>query len=182
MIQYPLTLIPSAIMRFFNTLISIRRVERFLAEPDLPKLPSMTSTSTTDLGFVNASLIWPPPLHFDKPLNDFSLLIPSFTFPKHSMTLVTGPTASGKSSFLIALLGELDCISGQLLRPTVPGAIAYAGQTSWLEPDTIRNNITFGTPLDMHRLEAVLEACALKPDMAEFPAADLTGEPKHAKE
>ena len=60
------------------------------------------------------------------------------------------------------------------------------GETDWtlgLEHATIRDNIVFGSRfglssdgLDEARYEAVMEACALKKDLAIFEAGDLTGE------
>jgi hypothetical protein len=66
----------------------------------------------------------------------------------------------------------------QLKRPNI-------GETDWtlgLEHATIRDNIIFGSRFglsndgfDEARYDAVLEACALKRDLAIFEAGDLTG-------
>ena len=74
---------------------------------------------------------------------------------------------------------------GQLKYPKV-------GETDWtlgLEHATIRDNIIFGSRfglsndgLDEARYDAILEACALKRDLAIFEAGDLTGEfPERAR-
>ena len=66
------------------------------------------------------------------------------------------------------------------------------GQTDWalgLEHATIRENIVFGSRFgpsgngfDEARYDAVLEACALKRDLAIFQAGDLTGgHPQHGR-
>ena len=47
--------------------------------------------------------------------------------------------------------------------------------TSGLEHATIRDNIIFGSPFVLDRYDAVLDACALRPDLAIFDAGDLTG-------
>lgn len=46
-----------------------------------------------------------------------------------------------------------------------------------LEHATIRDNITFGSPFpfDEARYESVLDACALRQDLAIFDAGDMTG-------
>ena len=54
---------------------------------------------------------------------------------------------------------------------TIPRIQHAAG----LEHATIRDNILFGTPLDQDRYQAVLDACALGPDLALLEAGDMTG-------
>jgi ABC-type multidrug transport system fused ATPase/permease subunit len=52
--------------------------------------------------------------------------------------------------------------------------VAFCAREAWLTKDTVRNNIFFGQPLDEERYEAVLQACALKPDLKILPGGDLT--------
>ena len=95
----------------------------------------------------------------------------SVEFPVGKLSIVTGPTGSGKSAVLVALLGEMDLLEGQSFLPkdinTVDPAtglrnsVSYAAQTPWLQQKTIKDNILFGEPYDEERYEATLEACAL---------------------
>ena len=52
--------------------------------------------------------------------------------------------------------------------------MAYVAQTAWIQNSTLRNNILFGQPFDDSRYDAVLDACALKPDLQVLPAGDQT--------
>lgn len=52
--------------------------------------------------------------------------------------------------------------------------ISYASQSPFLQHQSIRDNILFGSPLEEGRYDAVLEACALKPDLEIFEDGDLT--------
>lgn len=56
----------------------------------------------------------------------------------------------------------------------VVGSIAYAPQQPWIQNLSLMDNILFGTPFDPQRYETVLDACALKPDLATLPAGDQT--------
>ncbi|KAM7539602.1 hypothetical protein Aperf_G00000028759 [Anoplocephala perfoliata] len=80
---------------------------------------------------------------------------------------IVGPIASGKSSFLLALMGELYTVRP----PSIPGhlRIAYVGFTPWLQKGTIRENILFGENLDSDWLNSVIDACGLREDLAEMP-------------
>uniref|UniRef100_A0A8C5A614 Multidrug resistance-associated protein 4-like n=1 Tax=Gadus morhua TaxID=8049 RepID=A0A8C5A614_GADMO len=76
-----------------------------------------------------------------------------------------------KSSLLGAILGELNQESGVL---KVKGRLTYASQQPWIFPGTIRSNILFGKALIPQKYERVLQACALKKDMALLPDGDLS--------
>lgn len=54
------------------------------------------------------------------------------------------------------------------------GSIAYCAQDPWIQNVSLRDNILMGRPYDEERYAAVLEACALLPDLATLPAGDAT--------
>jgi ABC-type uncharacterized transport system fused permease/ATPase subunit len=68
--------------------------------------------------------------------------------------LQPGPTGCGKTSLLLALLGELHHIpmnsKAWLSLPRATG-VAYAAQESWILNDTIKNNIVFTSEWDEER-------------------------------
>lgn len=83
---------------------------------------------------------------------------------------VVGPVASGKSTLLQALLGEAPVLEGRVRRR---GHVAFAAQQPWIVHDTLRGNIIFGAPFDEERYNAVLDACALRPDIELLRDGDL---------
>lgn len=96
-------------------------------------------------------------------------------FEAGTLTLVTGPIASGKSSFLLGLLEEMRLQQGQIHLPRNQG-ISYVPQISWLQNATIKNNILFGSslPFDAVRYRDAIRCCGLEPDLAIFSAGDET--------
>ncbi|PWN24930.1 P-loop containing nucleoside triphosphate hydrolase protein [Jaminaea rosea] len=114
--------------------------------------------------------------------SSFQLSNITFLPPPSSLTLVIGPTGSGKSALLSALLGEMALESGVSHmrkdarinpRTGLSSTIAYCAQTPWLQHASIRANILFGSPMEQSRYDAVLDACALRPDL-EVLEGDLT--------
>ena len=157
--------IPDSVKRLLDVLISIRRVERFLAEPALPEKPSHPDDRDA-LGLHAGSFAWAPPLGQQRSADAFVLTVPDVRFDPGTFTLVLGSTASGKSTLLHSLLGELDVVSGRgSFRPSAPRQVAFAAQSAWLENATIRENIRFHAPADEERMDAVIDACALRPDI-----------------
>ncbi|EGN91771.1 hypothetical protein SERLA73DRAFT_157398 [Serpula lacrymans var. lacrymans S7.3] len=113
----------------------------------------------------------------------FELREISVRFPERELTVITGPTASGKTALLMALLGEMTTLSGKLIMSKnaskvdehgLMHSISYAAQSPWLRYQSIKDNILFGYPYDEERYNAVVECCALKPDLAIFEDGDAT--------
>lgn len=88
-----------------------------------------------------------------------------------SLTAVVGTFASGKSSLISAVLGEMRKHNGVV---NVDGKIALVSQQAWIQNATLQNNILFGKPLDKDFYHKVTEACALLPDFEILPGGDMT--------
>ncbi|XP_076168369.1 ATP-binding cassette sub-family C member 4 [Ptiloglossa arizonensis] len=90
---------------------------------------------------------------------------------KGKMYAVIGMVGMGKSSFLSAILGEIDVTEGHV---KVNGTLSYAGQEAWVFGSTVRQNILFGQPYERHRYQRVVKACSLLRDFQQFPQGDQT--------
>jgi len=106
------------------------------------------------------------------------LRVPCLRIPKNKITLVVGKLGSGKTSLLAgAILGEMirKKSSSSSLAPSqyyVPSSarMAYGAQNPFIFNATVRENILMNSKEDPKRLEQVIEACALEPDLRQFPA------------
>lgn len=99
-------------------------------------------------------------------LNDINVSIKA-----GSLCAVVGSVGSGKSSFLSALLGEMDKTSGDV---EVFGSIAAVSQQAWIQNATVEQNITFGSKVNREKYDRVISDCALKSDLEILPAGDKT--------
>ncbi|KAF8872717.1 hypothetical protein CPB85DRAFT_1378897 [Mucidula mucida] len=113
----------------------------------------------------------------------FELKDITMMFPEGELSVITGPTASGKTALLMAVLGEMTLISGRIIMSKDISridefgnmhAISYAAQSPWLRHQSIKENILFGYPVDEARYQAVIEACALRPDLRVLEDGDMT--------
>jgi len=112
----------------------------------------------------------------------------SCAIERGSLVAVVGTVGSGKSSFLSAILGEMESIGGaRVYMPPKKGAlttatsgegddnlVSYCSQSPWVVNDTLRGNILFGRSFDEARYARVVAACALTDDLAVLPAGDMT--------
>ncbi|PKY00275.1 P-loop containing nucleoside triphosphate hydrolase protein [Aspergillus campestris IBT 28561] len=84
---------------------------------------------------------------------------------------VIGGVGSGKSSFLGALAGDMRLTSGHVRMGVTR---AYCPQYAWIQNATVRDNILFGNEYDEARYNAVVDACALRADLAMLTHGDET--------
>jgi ATP-binding cassette, subfamily C (CFTR/MRP), member 1 len=101
-------------------------------------------------------------------LRDIDVSIPAST-----LTLVVGPIASGKSTFLKSLLGETYLHSGTVYVSDFE-EIAYCDQDSWILNETIRQNIVAFSEYSEGFYNSVVKACQLEEDLSQLPQGDLT--------
>jgi ABC-type multidrug transport system fused ATPase/permease subunit len=53
-------------------------------------------------------------------------------------------------------------------------SISYAAQSAWLRHQSIKDNILFGYPYEEDRYNAVVDCCALQPDLDMLEDGDMT--------
>ncbi|XP_051911524.1 ATP-binding cassette sub-family C member 9 isoform X2 [Hippocampus zosterae] len=95
--------------------------------------------------------------------------------PTGQLTMIVGQVGCGKSSLLLAMLGEMQSISGRVHWSNRNRySVAYATQKSWLLNATVEDNITFGSPFNKQRYKAVIDACSLQLDIDLLPFGDQT--------
>eukprot|EP00050_Salpingoeca_kvevrii_P019493 m.86620 g.86620 ORF g.86620 m.86620 type:complete len:1342 (+) comp8438_c0_seq2:3-4028(+) len=184
--------LPLAMQGFSEVLVSVRRIEQFLLLPEIDEEAQQRMIASASGNYHTAPDVDAPlssgaqpnggsaPKQTDIVLSDATctwddttnvLQSLSFRLPHGSLLGVVGPVGSGKSSLLMALLGELDLKTGTLQRPA---RVSYCSQEPWLLSLTIKENILFGLPEDPERYAAVIKACALEKDIESFPLGHET--------
>ncbi|KAF7797051.1 hypothetical protein EIP86_008243 [Pleurotus ostreatoroseus] len=170
--------------------VSLRRVSEFLSDAEL--LDSFTQQAdfhnpepatghTEDIGFGHADFTWSTEATEGTATPSqqrFRLSVEGdLIFKKGGFNVIVGPTGSGKTSVLMALLGEMLCIPKEVhswFNLPREGGVAYAAQESWVQSDSIKDNILFGALYDEERYQKVLYQCALRPDLELLDAGDAT--------
>uniref|UniRef100_A0A4W3IJU3 ATP-binding cassette, sub-family C (CFTR/MRP), member 8 n=1 Tax=Callorhinchus milii TaxID=7868 RepID=A0A4W3IJU3_CALMI len=104
--------------------------------------------------------------------------------PQGQLTMIVGQVGCGKSSLLLATLGEMQKKSGKGSKisnvnenhplTSLNSSVAYAAQKPWLMNTTVEENIIFGNPFNKQRYKTVIDACSLEPDIDILPQGDQT--------
>ncbi|CAB4255585.1 similar to Saccharomyces cerevisiae YHL035C VMR1 Vacuolar membrane protein involved in multiple drug resistance and metal sensitivity [Maudiozyma barnettii] len=182
LLRDPLDRLSDMLSYVIQSKVSLDRVQEFLNEADTEKYNQLTiDTHGNRLAFDNATVGW------GEGSQEFKLRKLNIDFKIGKLNVVIGPTGSGKTSLLMALLGEMHLADGKIIVPSLDArqdlridsegltnSIAYCSQSAWLLNDTVRNNILFNNKYDEVRYQAVVEACSLKRDFEILKAGDAT--------
>ncbi|KAH8928988.1 P-loop containing nucleoside triphosphate hydrolase protein [Atractiella rhizophila] len=140
------------------------KVEVLLEEKEKEKPGSSLTGVEPRLPWIeNATVAWKK----DAEESDFKLKDVSLRLREGELLGIVGRIASGKSSFVAALLGQMHFIEGSFFISDVP--IAFCPQSPFLISASIQENITWGLPLDGDRVNIVIRACCLDVDLNIIP-------------
>ncbi|ODQ52501.1 hypothetical protein SAICODRAFT_93382 [Saitoella complicata NRRL Y-17804] len=198
-LRIPLDQLADMLTNVLQSKVSLNRVEKFLDEEETLKYEQLSQQLHDEqgpfVGFKNANFTWASKAELEREgtlvagKSAFQLRDLNVRFPSGALSLIVGPTGSGKSSLLMALLGEMTPIDGEVYLPGggrpreqmvidpqtgLTESVAYCAQQAWLLNDTIRNNILFASPYNKKRYSAVIRACALTRDLEILNAGDQT--------
>lgn len=170
MLRWTLLSIPTAVTLLISGNVSIKRVESYLLLNEVESLSSPDESIISEYPIVieSGNFSW-------SPIEDEGSLILKDINVKvkaGSLTAVVGSVGSGKSSLIMACLGEMQC--SESTKMFCHGPVGYVSQTAWIQNMSVRDNILFGLPFDQIKYQKVVESCALVSDFLVLPARDFT--------
>jgi len=181
----------------FPLLVSIGRVSKFLTAKELEEYVEQVEEEDVVFEFENATLSW----HDDKPqieearkdkgegkddadpkggdagvIDGFLLSHINLKIKRNQLTAIVGPVASGKSSLLNAVVGEMYLKDGKVRKNMQEDeTLDLLAQSHYILNATVRENIVMGQKLDENRYVQSLRNAALIADINNsFPQQDKT--------
>jgi ABC-type multidrug transport system fused ATPase/permease subunit len=193
-LRVPLDQLGDMIAHVLESKVSVDRVEEFLNEEETGKYEQLQYENVDEngrkmIGFQHATFSWGGKgSSTESASTAFRLMDLDIKFEIGELNIVAGPTGSGKTSLLMALLGEMTLIRGSVhlpggksredVRPDpetgLTETVAYCAQQPWLVNANIKENILFAAPFDKKRYKDVIVACALERDLEILDAGDET--------
>ncbi|XP_076312434.1 ATP-binding cassette sub-family C member 4-like isoform X1 [Tachypleus tridentatus] len=162
---------PFGVAQGAESLISLKRIEKFLL------LEEQKESSVVNMSDLRPKLencgVWMDKVtsRWCKEVEEPTLQNISFTVKPGELLAVVGPVGAGKTSLLMAILGELPSLLGEV---RVRGKVAYASQEPWVFAGTVRDNVVFGNTFNNKKYQKILEVCALDKDIKQLPFGDKT--------
>jgi len=187
-LRIPMDTFASYLPALQDAYVSLGRIQEYLEESETTKYDQLEVDAEDDngesiIGFENSTLVWDL-----TSLESFRLIEIDVRFKVGKLNVIVGPTGSGKTSLLMALLGEMNKVDGRVFLPNsinreqVPidpetgltNSTAYCGQQAWLINGTIKENILFASEFNQQRYDDVIQACSLTRDLEILVKKDQT--------
>ncbi|EMC96893.1 hypothetical protein BAUCODRAFT_106032 [Baudoinia panamericana UAMH 10762] len=188
LLRIPLDQLADMVAHVQESKVSVDRVEEYLNEAETDKYKQLEADEKDEegqplIGFDRATFSWG-----GKDADDFKMIDLDMQFKVGQLNVVIGPTGSGKTSLLMALLGEMTILDGSVYLPGgrsredlkpdpetgLVECVAYCAQQAWLVNGTIKDNIVFASKWDARRYKDVIIACSLQRDLEILDAGDQT--------
>lgn len=194
LLRIPLDQLADMVAHVQESKVSVDRIEEYLSEPETDKYKQLKSEEFDEndeplIGFDHGTFSWGTGDSKDGELDDaFKMLDLDIRFPVGQLSVIVGSTGCGKTSLLMALLGEMTLVQGKVYLPGgrcredlsadpetgLTESVAYCAQQAWLMNGTIKENIVFNSPFDPKRYKDVIVACSLQRDLEILDAGDQT--------
>ena len=192
-LRIPLDQLADMVAHVQESKVSVDRIEEFLNEEDTQKYKQLRHSdaepSNPTIGFSNGIFTWGTAAKAGFDITSaFRLMDLDMRFEVGQLNIVAGPTGSGKTSLLMALLGEMTLLNGSVYLPGARSredisrdpntglaeSVAYCAQQAWLVNGTVKQNIVFASPWDQKRYDQVIKSCALAKDLEILDGGDDT--------
>ncbi|ETN85367.1 hypothetical protein NECAME_16796 [Necator americanus] len=164
-LRFPLAIFAMIFSQAVQCRVSNKRLSAFFAEEEMDSSAIGSKWSEEAVRIDGGAFTW------DSGGSDETLKNINVSVKRGQLVAIVGKVGSGKSSLLQSILGEMNKVSG---RVNVSGSIAYVPQQAWIQNLTLRDNILFNRSYDRMLYEKVIDACAIRQDLASLPAEDLT--------
>jgi len=163
-LSFPLGAIPFMLNFLSQAQVSTKRIQHFLAYPDVKGLPPITKDASNEmLELEFKDLTWP----------DGSIVLhgpEKLSVARNEFVVIVGPTGCGKSALISAFIGEMTCPIDMTMR----GEIRLVSQTPWIRSVSLKENIIGSDPFNEDEYRKALECTGLIQDVEALPDGDET--------
>lgn len=176
-LRIPLNLLPLVLGQVTDAWSSLQRIEKFLVEEEKDEDAVTDPEAVSAIELRGAAFTWEQTPPREPNVGDggqaaeqgdegaakdaggrrepFRLQGLDLQAGRNELIAVIGSVGSGKSSLLAALAGDMRKTSGQVV---FGASRAFCPQYAWIQNTTLRDNITFGKPMDKQWYRRVIEA------------------------
>ncbi|CAD8149098.1 unnamed protein product [Paramecium pentaurelia] len=186
-LQQSASALPSFINQIIEANISIKRIQNFLLTDELMNdcIQNINDVLGNSIE-ISGTFFWDQIKNNQDP-NKSTYIVPvnqvidpilknlQLKIEIGEFVTIIGDVASGKSSLISAILGEM-VYNVQRQAPTIKinGRVAYVSQKSWIQNATLRDNILFGLPYDEKKYNDAIKYSCLEQDIKILDKGETT--------
>ena len=168
----PMRLLGFSISTFLDASVSMDRIQNYLKQKDICDkiIYSDKNKENIAISIKNLSFSWN--VSEEPILKNINLEVKQGEYIG-----IIGPIGAGKSSLLSSILNEMIIVENNEnleQKILVNGSISYISQSSWIENNTLRENILFKKDYNKEMYLDTLDCCELAQDIESFIAGDMT--------
>ncbi|EDR25855.1 multidrug resistance-associated protein, putative [Entamoeba dispar SAW760] len=160
-IRIPIRTVGMAATCISSINVSLGRIKRFLLKPELQPIQVVNKESENAIEMTDVNYIFPD--------GETAFACDELKIKKGELVCVLGSVGSGKSSFLLSLLNELEKKKGESY---LNGKITYSSQSAWLMNTTVRENICFLAPYNKEKYKQAIKDACLTSDIDNLVGGD----------
>nr|QNH67887.1 ATP-binding cassette transporter subfamily C member 4 X4 [Brachionus rotundiformis] len=154
-----------AIIMTISGRVSLKRIETFLLAANLNRSNIFIENENPKVKVCNLSARW------SNGEKSFYLRDINMEAKAGDLIGIMGSVGSGKSSFLLSLIDELEKVSGDV---DIKGSVFYVPQEPWIFTASLRQNILFGKDYDKKKFDEIIKVCCLEEDLKSLSNGEHT--------
>lgn len=168
LLRQPLSLMPLVVASTSDARAAIHRLSTFFQsvrdDHIGPSVGILTDKVVVELSD-NSTFKW-------KECQNTIRLRSELSVKRGQLVVITGAMGSGKTSLLMAILGEMPLVKGN--RSIGQITFPFASQQPWILNMTVRENICFISPFEKELYDQTVRSCQLSTDLTRLPDGDRT--------
>lgn len=154
---------PMTFSSYIDANIAVKRIESFLMRQEFPERVPEPNLAAGEIVIRAGQIGW----NSEKQ----ALSLPDMRIKAGELVVILGPVGGGKSTFLHAILNELEN-SNHLIQSA--GKFAFVPQLPWILNGSVRDNIQLSDEEKSLVYRNAIAACALEEDLSQLASGDET--------
>ena len=170
-------MLPDIVTNLMNTLVSLERIQNFLVCKEVQNIAVESPQKDTAVCIHSGNFSWETSKNSKSgELQEAKTVLKNINLSvkKEEFVAVVGKLGSGKSSLLQAIIQNMNMQKLEDSYLSVNGSVALVGQEAWIQNNSIKKNILFGSAYEHKKYKTVLEVSQLTKDFEALPAGENT--------
>ncbi|CCF34829.1 hypothetical protein CH063_01208 [Colletotrichum higginsianum] len=172
LVTHPANMIMSIVPQAIGSLAAFERIQEYLLQPSRNDQRLALKKTEDSPDAVSPAICVENVTIQSSPVSPPILTNISLVIDRGSIVICSGPVASGKTTLVKSLMGEMPAASGTI--SVSSKRVGYCEQSPWLPSGTLKEAVRGFLPDEPSWYEQVIRLCCLDEDLSALPNGDQT--------